>query len=138
MLVIGLVGGTEKCREDVAKQLVGIDKNNICTLSLVGGVGSLCRGHELRSFVDTKRRESREKVLILTHTMSIEDGLYIREIGGYLWHMRGGKSCTIPMIREDFLVTKIVGGERKFPRYFDVQEAFHQTVMAHKARPNAA
>jgi hypothetical protein len=138
MLVIGLVGGTVEKRNEFAEQVVSLDQNNISTFVPPGCATSLRRSQELQLFIDVESRETKGKALVLPHMLTIEEALYIRKIGGYLWHMQGHKSCVIPIVWGDLMVTPKVGGDADHPRYLEAGEAFHQTLMVHKARPNAA
>lgn len=135
MLVIGLVGGMTKTRDSVAQQIISQDKKNIGAYSPYGDDRCFARAKELREIVKIRRGEGKGKALIIPHVLTLAEADYIREIGGYVWHMQGHKSCVVPIVRGDILVTHKVGGSAQ---YLDPREAFHQVAMSHHSRADVA
>lgn len=136
MLVIGLVGGMEKTRQAVAAQTADVSKDNVATYPQSADVKRSFRVDELRQFIGVTHNKG--KALILPHILTLAEADYIREIGGYIWHLWGSKSCVIPIVWGDLMVTPKVGGDREYLQYLDANEAFHQTALAHSARPAVA
>lgn len=135
MIVIGLVGGMTKNRDEIAAKLVAQDKKRISTFVPGGTARSERRAKQLRAFIGKHHGERNGEAIILPHTLTLEEALHVREIGGYLWHLQGDISTVIPSKKGDLYVTKEAGGNAQ---YLDPEEAFHQSVINHKARAVAA
>lgn len=127
MLIIGLVGGCERGRSDVAAAVVGAGGARLAEYSMRSPKNGRSRVKLLRDVVlNFGVSKSPDIGLVLTHVKTWEEAEYIRSLGGYLWHIEGMPSSDIAIQRCDLMVTPQSGGVR---HYLDPVDALSETMM---------
>lgn len=127
MLIIGLVGGTEGRRANVAAQVLASGRARMGLYSMDGLSGQRQRVYLLEGvLLNFERGRERDKGLILSHVRTLDEAKIIRDRGGFLWHVEGLPSSEIPIMRHDLLVTDRPGGVR---HYLDPVEALSEAML---------
>lgn len=134
MLIIGLVGGCEHRREEVAQAVVGVGRARLVAYAMRVPKSGRLRADLLRDVVlKFDHGKERDRGLVLTHVKTWEEADYIRALGGQLWHVEGVPSSEIAIQRDDLMVTPRAGGVR---HYLDPVEALSETMIRYN--PKAA
>ena len=131
MLIIGLAGGSEARRDEIAAVFNKVGKARLGVFAL----RSPADGEERAKLLDNvilrfDDGKSRDMALVLSHVKTLEEAELIRRKGGYLLHVDGQVSSCIPILRTDLMVTAKAGGER---HYLDPLEALSEITLRYSA-----
>lgn len=136
MLIVGLVGGTEKRRDAVAAALSGSGRSRVAVYAMYSPESGKSRAGILEKVIlDFDFGRDSGRGLVLSHVKTLEESELIRDRGGFLWHVEGVPSSEIPIQRGDVMVTDKSGGIR---HYLDPFEALSETMVRSAKSPEAA
>ena len=119
MLIMALVGGSEKARANVVQQLAMLINAQGVIFTMPPALSKPDRLALLQTKFNPARAISR--LLLLNNLNSIEEFDWVRRFGGYVVHVDGLPSDVVPMQQHDFYVT---AGKNSRGRFDCVEDCF--------------
>lgn len=111
MILIGLAGGKEEAREQVARRLEKAGQH-IKAFAILGSRTGDGRARTLERALEGFERGGKLGGLVFTHLLTEAEADALRERGGHVWHLADPVSGVVPIRRGEPLVTLTAGGDR--------------------------
>lgn len=129
MLLIALVGGEQDERESIAARLVDSGKARLSTYAqrTPSGASGAARARLLVAALSgPEGRRPSAGGLVVVHCLAREEADLVRAQGGVLWHLHSSPSRSVPICREDVMVSD---GEAGFKHVRSPLEALSELLL---------